>query len=522
MLSFSNFGSNRHPVGATRCAGRRRSSRARARTSRSTARCRPTPPCCRVVLRESYPWSRLQGAGERADLPRAQSANIAYKLIWRLGERRGDRARSCSGMAKPVHVLQRGVEVSDIVNMAAICVVDAQELPAARMSAERQESRTEQERPCRGEYPEPRKAMARNVRFRRGRRAAERIDPERPARSVLRASGVALNRCTSSSIMKRSSRHVRGALLALVCARAHVAADKPRIAVLEFKNKADNQWWYHGGAAAAQDVFVTELVKSGKFRVVEREQLEALMQEKNLSLSGDVDPQDGDQARQAPRRQLPAHRRGDRVRRHGHQRARLRRAAACPASRPASADFTAALNARLIDTSTGEILWADEAQRRGLAASSCRSAASAAASTTTPHVRQGDEAVHPEAGRQPQGRRPVSRSFRVRLKNGGAREGRPAFSCVDRPASLRGPCSGSFRIGCRSSPASVHPHLHLHAVLGRRAEAGPPGGVDGRFVEAEAGLGADALGVRAPGRVSSTSTLMSTGRPCSCAAPRRR
>src|SRR3954462_2191658 len=65
---------------------------------------------------------------------------------------------------------------------------------------------------------------------------------------------------------------------------------KPRIAVIEFKNKADNQWWYHGGAAAAQDVFVTELVKSGKFRVVEREQLEALMKEKGLTLSGDVDP----------------------------------------------------------------------------------------------------------------------------------------------------------------------------------------------------------------------------------------
>src|SRR3954447_4834424 len=73
------------------------------------------------------------------------------------------------------------------------------------------------------------------------------------------------------------------ALLATVVAPAlssAASADKPRIAVLEFKNKADNQWWYHGGATAAQDVFVTELVKSGKFRVVEREQLEAMMQEK--------------------------------------------------------------------------------------------------------------------------------------------------------------------------------------------------------------------------------------------------
>src|SRR5262245_6429312 len=82
------------------------------------------------------------------------------------------------------------------------------------------------------------------------------------------------------------------ALLVGVVAVSHAAAAsaKPRIAVLEFKNKADNQWWYHGGATAAQDVFVTELVKSGRFRVVEREQLEALMQEKGLTLSGDVDP----------------------------------------------------------------------------------------------------------------------------------------------------------------------------------------------------------------------------------------
>jgi curli biogenesis system outer membrane secretion channel CsgG len=68
------------------------------------------------------------------------------------------------------------------------------------------------------------------------------------------------------------------------------ASDKPRIAVLEFKNKAQNQWWWNGGAEAAQDVFVTELVKSGKFRVIDREQLAALMQEKNLALDGDIDP----------------------------------------------------------------------------------------------------------------------------------------------------------------------------------------------------------------------------------------
>ena len=76
----------------------------------------------------------------------------------------------------------------------------------------------------------------------------------------------------------------------LVLAKGGDRASKPRVAVLEFKSKADNQWWYNNGSAAAQDVFVTELVKSGKFRVMDREALHALMQEKNLTLSGDIDP----------------------------------------------------------------------------------------------------------------------------------------------------------------------------------------------------------------------------------------
>ena len=55
------------------------------------------------------------------------AANAAYKLLWRLG---GAEVIGpiLQGIAKPVHVLQRGVDVNDIVNMAAIAVLDAQEL----------------------------------------------------------------------------------------------------------------------------------------------------------------------------------------------------------------------------------------------------------------------------------------------------------------------------------------------------------------------------------------------------------
>ena len=133
-------------------------------------------------------------------------------------------------------------------------------------------------------------------------------------------------------------------------------SEKPRIAVLEFKNKADNQWWYHGGAQAAQDVFVTELVKSGKFRVVEREQLEALMQEKNLSLSGDVDPKT---AIRAGKLLGVNYILTGAVTEYGTTDVSGGGGGVFAGKRK----FVAALNARLIDTSTGEVAWADEASQ---------------------------------------------------------------------------------------------------------------------------------------------------------------
>jgi curli biogenesis system outer membrane secretion channel CsgG len=166
--------------------------------------------------------------------------------------------------------------------------------------------------------------------------------------------------------MKRTSLWLVGALIAGVIAPNLVSAaadksTKPRIAVIEFKNKADNQWWYHGGAEAAQDVFVTELVKSGKFRVVEREQLEALMQEKGLTLSGDVDPKSAIKVGKllgvnylltGSVTEYGAQKKGA----HGSGFGGL------PGFNVGKTTFTAALNARLIDTSTGEIVWADEAR----------------------------------------------------------------------------------------------------------------------------------------------------------------
>jgi curli biogenesis system outer membrane secretion channel CsgG len=158
--------------------------------------------------------------------------------------------------------------------------------------------------------------------------------------------------------MKRITSLALAAALMLTATVA-IAADKttkPRLAVLEFKNKADNQWWYKGGAEAAQDVFVTELVKSGKFRVVEREQLAALMEEKNLTLSGDVDPAT---AVKIGKLLGVNYLLTGAVTEYGNTNVGGGGFGVSAGKKK----FVAALNARLIDTSTGEIVWADEASK---------------------------------------------------------------------------------------------------------------------------------------------------------------
>ena len=156
--------------------------------------------------------------------------------------------------------------------------------------------------------------------------------------------------------MKRNIALILGvALLVSVVLPSFAASDRPRIAVLEFQNKADNQWWYNGGGRAAQDVFVTELVKSGKFRVIDREQLAALMREKNLSLGGDVDPSTAIQAGKLLGVQYFL---TGAVTEYGNTNT----GGSGFGISAGKKKFVAAMNARVIDTQTGEILWADEAR----------------------------------------------------------------------------------------------------------------------------------------------------------------
>jgi curli biogenesis system outer membrane secretion channel CsgG len=156
---------------------------------------------------------------------------------------------------------------------------------------------------------------------------------------------------------------VCAALAAAVASPLFAADDKPRIAVIEFVNKANAgwHWWNDRGAAAMQDVFVTELFKSGKFRVIDRERLDAIMREKNLTLSGDIDPSTAIEIGKLLGVEyfltgaVTEYGETD-TGVHGSGRRGL------PGFRAGKKTFVAAANARIIDAQTGEILWADEAR----------------------------------------------------------------------------------------------------------------------------------------------------------------
>ncbi len=125
MLSYSNFGSNDD----------RRSEKIRLATEIARNRwpglviegeMQADTAVEPSIAEETYPFSRIKGDANVLVCPDLESANIAYKLLWRLNEKVEAIGPILAGIGAPVHVLQRGVDVNDIVNMAAMCVLKAQ------------------------------------------------------------------------------------------------------------------------------------------------------------------------------------------------------------------------------------------------------------------------------------------------------------------------------------------------------------------------------------------------------------
>jgi len=122
FLSFSNFGSTPHPL----------SDKVRRAVELTKSR-RPDlvvdgemqadTAVVADIIEKRYPFSKVKDANVLV-FPSLESANIAYKLLARLGNAKAI-GPILLGMGAPVHVLQTGDDVNDIVQIASVAVMDA-------------------------------------------------------------------------------------------------------------------------------------------------------------------------------------------------------------------------------------------------------------------------------------------------------------------------------------------------------------------------------------------------------------
>ncbi len=121
MLSFSNFGSNKHPL-----AAKVRKAVEIVREKRPDididGEMQVDPAVVEEIRKDIFPFSYLQNNANVLIFPGLEAGNIAYKILWRLG---GAAAIGpiLIGMKKPANVLQRGAGVDEIVNLTAITVL---------------------------------------------------------------------------------------------------------------------------------------------------------------------------------------------------------------------------------------------------------------------------------------------------------------------------------------------------------------------------------------------------------------
>jgi malate dehydrogenase (oxaloacetate-decarboxylating)(NADP+) len=122
FLSFSNFGSTPHPLSdkvrkAVKLLKERRPDLAVDGEMQADTAVVPE------LVESRYPFSAVKDANVLV-FPSLESANVAYKLLARLGKAKAI-GPILLGMGAPMHVLQTGDEVNNIVQIAAVAVMDA-------------------------------------------------------------------------------------------------------------------------------------------------------------------------------------------------------------------------------------------------------------------------------------------------------------------------------------------------------------------------------------------------------------
>ncbi len=123
MLSFSNFGSAKYPESVKVSEAVKIVKRLRPDLIVDGEMQADTAIVPDIVEKE-YPFCDIKGGANVLVFPDLNSGNIAYKLMARIGQATVI-GPVLMGMQKPVHVLQRGATVDDIINMTAIAVVEA-------------------------------------------------------------------------------------------------------------------------------------------------------------------------------------------------------------------------------------------------------------------------------------------------------------------------------------------------------------------------------------------------------------
>jgi malate dehydrogenase (oxaloacetate-decarboxylating)(NADP+) len=124
LISHSNFGSV-HSEEARRAREAVRLCRAARPELQIDGEMHADTAVDKALLEARHPFHQMGGSANVLIFPNLTAANAAYKLLYRLGsaELLGP---ILTGFSRSVHVLQRDAEVSDIVNLAAIAVLEAQ------------------------------------------------------------------------------------------------------------------------------------------------------------------------------------------------------------------------------------------------------------------------------------------------------------------------------------------------------------------------------------------------------------
>jgi malate dehydrogenase (oxaloacetate-decarboxylating)(NADP+) len=122
FLSFSNFGSTPHPL-SDKVRRAVELTKSRRPDLLVDGEMQADSAVVADIIENRYPFSAVKDANVLV-FPSLESANIAYKLLARLGKAKAI-GPILLGMGAPVHVLQTGDDVNAIVQIASVAVMDA-------------------------------------------------------------------------------------------------------------------------------------------------------------------------------------------------------------------------------------------------------------------------------------------------------------------------------------------------------------------------------------------------------------